>query len=290
MRTRRWLVVGVAGLLRPAEQTRPEPVIFLPGVVSTAAPEFAIALAPNGREVYFNRASAARDTLTIMMVRRVGSTWSTATVAPFSGQYRDVDPFIAAGGRRLYFSSNRPRPGEAGRSFNTWYVDRQGEGWSPPQPLDGPLNTDSTEVFVSVATDGSMMFSSNRDGTSKIYWARGKGPNRRVEPVVLADVRGAGNPMISPDGQLLVLVADGPNGQGDLFFSCRRGDAWSRPTALTTLNSRYLEFAPGWDPAGRQLYFTSERPGVVGAVADSVRPPGDIYAVDRRGLGMQCRP
>ncbi|MEL6537783.1 MAG: alpha/beta fold hydrolase, partial [Bacteroidota bacterium] len=40
------------------------------------------------------------------------------------------------------------------------------------------------------------------------------------------------------------------------------------------------EFAAGLSKDDRTLYFTSERPGVVPALADSTaRPPGDIYAV-----------
>ena len=41
----------------------------------------------------------------------------------------------------------------------------------------------------------------------------------------------------------------------------------------------YTEFAPGISPDGQDLYFASERPGVVGPMEEGVRPPGDLYRV-----------
>ena len=139
------------------------------GVISTEAPEFATSLTPDGREIYFNRASADRSTLRIMTARRSSDGgWTTPVVTPFSGEHRDVDPFVAPDGSRLYFSSDRPRRGGTEPRFATWYVERSGDGWGAPIDPGAPLNSATGEVFVSAARDGLLLFSSNRAGPPRI--------------------------------------------------------------------------------------------------------------------------
>ena len=92
------------------------------GVVSTAAPEFATTLTPDGSEIYFNRANADRTTIAILSARYTADGgWSPPVVVPFSGTHRDVDPFVTPDGRRLYFSSDRPRhSATTSPVFATW--------------------------------------------------------------------------------------------------------------------------------------------------------------------------
>ena len=99
-----------------------------PGIISTDLPEFALTISADGNEMYFNRASADRAKLIIMMSHSVPEVqWKTPVVAPFSGTWRDVDPFLAPDGQRLYFSSNRPRTVRASRRSapGTWSVARR---------------------------------------------------------------------------------------------------------------------------------------------------------------------
>ena len=132
---------------------------------------------------------------------------------------------------------------------------------------------------MSLAKDGTMAFTSNRSGVNRVYLARHTANGWTVpEPIAFGPLRGGGNPTIDPDGRFIVLVAAGPDDRADLHISCRRGSEWSAPSRLPDLNSRWADFAPAFGPSGR-LYFTSERPGLVAALADSVRPPGDIYSV-----------
>lgn len=87
--------------------------IFGAGTISTAAPEFAASLTADGSTIYFNRISEDRSEILILTAHRLGDgSWSPAEKVPFTGVHRDVDPFITADGRRLFFSSNRPAPGE----------------------------------------------------------------------------------------------------------------------------------------------------------------------------------
>ena len=97
-----------------------------------------------------------------------------------------------------------------------------------------------------------------------------------------------GNPAIAPSGRFLVIVRTPAGGAADLFVACRATAGWSEPRALTTLNTRFAEFAPSIDAAETTLTFTSERPGLVGAQPEGVRPPGDLYQVSLTAAGVRC--
>ncbi len=260
------------------------------GTISTAAPEFAITFTPDGAEAYFTRTSAGRDTMVIMVSRRTDDGRSAARVAPFSGRYVDVDPFITPDGRRLYFSSTRPRRGEQGTSFNTWYVERQGVEWSEPIDPGSPLNSDSTDIFVSLSTAGELALRSNRSGATRVYLARPTdGGWAEPTPVTFGTTPEGSNPLLHPSGRAMVIVRAGPDDRADLFVSCReRNGDWGTPSRLPLVNSQWAEFAPAFDPGARSLYFTSERPGVSPAPADGGRPPGDIYRIPIDDLGVAC--
>lgn len=286
------LLIMFSALLVAPALAQPAATLFAPGVVSTEAPEFAISFSPDGREVYFNRASADRGSLSIMTARRQpASGWSTPVVASFSGTFRDVDPFVSPDGRRLYFSSDRPRRPGGARRFATWYVERRGEAWGPPVDPGPPLNSEAGDVFVSVSRDGTMLFSSTRDGASRVYQSR-EVNGRWLPPslVRFGDVEDAGNPLIAPSGRFALIVRAPAGGAADLHVSCRVDGGWATPIALgAAVNSAQADFAPALSADERTLFFTSERPGVTGAPLDGARPPGDLYQIDSAAAGIQCR-
>ncbi|MCZ6759348.1 MAG: hypothetical protein O7D29_03095 [Gemmatimonadetes bacterium] len=275
-----------------------EAQLFAAGTVSTELPEFATSFSPDGETVYFNVAAPDRSSVTIMYSRYRDSAWSPPEPVTFSGEYFDVDAFVTLEGDRVYFSSSRPTgEDDAETDFNTWFVEVRNQGWTEPTLLGEPFNTKSTEVFVSLTRDGSIYFASDRDGESHIYRATIGDPGAgavRV-PFDLNEVGGTGNPLISPDGMLLVFAAEREGGPGgsDLYVTRRTGDEWS-PAQLIggnggsggNVNSFFTDFAPGWSPDGRYLFFTSERPGIMPAVPEGVRPPGDIYQISLETIGL----
>ncbi|MEQ8330368.1 MAG: hypothetical protein RH859_07915 [Longimicrobiales bacterium] len=281
------VVAVLAGCDAPS--ATPEVELFGEGTVSTELPEFAAAFSPDGDTVYFNRTPPDRSRLDLMVSVRVDGAWSDAVPFPPTAGMAAIDPFVAEGGRRLYFSSNAPADGAAPGSFNIWYVDRAGDGWGDPLPLPRPIRSDSSDVFNSVTADGLFVFSSTRDGPRRVYASRLIDGSWQ-SPVALSfgDVANGGNPLVGPDGSFMVLSLPGASGDPDLFVTCLGDAGWGQPRPLPPpINSGFTEFAPGI--GGDRLFFTSERPGLVGAQPDSVRPPGDIYATPLEHVVALCR-
>jgi hypothetical protein len=261
--------------------------VFAPGVVSSELPEFATTFSPSGDTVFYNRTSADRSRLDLFYSTRVDGSWSPGRAfEPLEG-VRAIDPFLTADGGRLYFSSDLPPDGRPGGSFNLWFLERTPTGWSEPRFVP-TVGSDSSDVFNSLAEDGTMVFSSRRDGVRRIYAVRPEADGwSEPELVRFGDVDEGSNPAISPDGRFVVFSRPTPAGPPDLFVSCRSESGWDEPQRLPEpVSSPFTELAPGF--AGPDLYFTSERPGVVPAVPDSVRPPGDIYRTPKAWIAAMC--
>lgn len=285
----------------PKPRTLAAPRLFAPGRVSTAAPEFATSFTRDGRTVYFNLASDDRSMLKIMQATREGDQWSEARPVSFSdGTYRDVDPFVAPDGQRLYFSSDRPPTGtQAKADFGTWYVERSGDGWSAPIHAGAALDGPASEVFVSLTTDGTVYFSSDAAGEGRrdIYRAPLVGGGRGQPERIVLRLEGparpelaAGNPCIDPDERFLIFVADAAADNPDLFISWRENGRFGPARNFgSRINSAQADFAPALGPDGTTLFFTSERPGIVRAGQVAGRPPGDIYQVDLAPLLAERR-
>lgn len=281
-------VVAVASASQPAVGP---PRVFGEGVVSTPAPEFAITFSPDGLLALFNRATDDRTRFDILAARHDGTRWVARPVEPVLGDASYVDPFITPSGRRLFVSSNRG--GEAQGSprgdFDLWVLDLDGGTWSAPKRLGPAVNSSKNDVFCSLTARGDLYFASDRDGAMAIFVAESDGrgswfPARRIA-LDLPDGAAAINPLIDAVGTRLTFAATLPDTMGglDLYASERRAGTWSTPRNLgAAVNSTYADFAPAWGPGERELYFTSERPGVAPARIDGSRPPGDIYRVPRR--------
>ena len=150
-----------------ADTVRPE--LWGVGVVSTAENELNAAFTADGRTVYFTR-KGGDGRFAVILESHLGRNgrWSTPAVSSFSGQYPDYDPILTPNGQQLLYISKRPVIGSTPKSdFDIWVVDRTTTGWSAPRRLEAPINSDGDELYPSVATDGTLYFSSCGRSDSK---------------------------------------------------------------------------------------------------------------------------
>ena len=85
--------------------------------------------------------------------------WTAPKLAPFSENYNAGAPVFSYDGKKLYFSSTRPRNSGSGNSDgNIWYVEKIGNQWSVPKLLNDIINTDRREVVLSISKQGTLYF------------------------------------------------------------------------------------------------------------------------------------
>ena len=288
-----FLILFFAGCTPAAEeppadsQTQTRAAVMLaPNVISSELPEFATSFSPDGNTVYFNRTNEDRSKLQIMYSKKIGDVWDEPVALPFSdGTFFDIDPFVSPDGSRLYFNSDRPLEGDSSKDLDTWYVEIQDEGWGEPVNPGAPLNGAEDEVFFSITKRNTAYFSIARDGVRKIYrseYVDGSYQAPMRLDLNVGDSIGVGNPLIDPDERFLLFTSSQLDGIGnaDIYIADHQGaGVFGRVRNLgEAVNSSFAEFAPGLSPGGESLFFTSERPGIVGPLSEG-RPPGDLYSV-----------
>jgi Tol biopolymer transport system component len=297
------LAVAMQASALPQDATQPvQPTVFGPGIISTGDMELNAAFTPDGRTLYFTKRTPKFQLWTILVSTLKGSRWSTPRVAEFSGQYGDFDPFISPDGSQLFFSSNRPVPGKGKPDFDIWMVKKTAAGWSTATNL-ADVNTESQEYYPSVAKNGTLYFSSNREGgkgSGDLYRSRLVN-GKYAKPENLGDEINTkyfeGDPYIAPDESFLIFVSyNRPDslGDGDLYLSLNQAGRWTTPKHLSApVNSSALDFCPNMSPDGKYFFFTSERgfadkpltqPLTYEQLTKQIRSPGngfgDIYQID----------
>jgi hypothetical protein len=254
------------------------PELFAPGIVSTEKNELNLAVSPDGSEIFFTEWSDGKNTL--FFIRKVAGEWAGRSVAEFSGESSDVDPYFSADGRRLYFSSMRPTSNTDSTSdSNLWFVEKTAAGgWGPPQLLQKVNDPASDEYYTSQSSDGELYFSifASHGSTGDVYRSPqidGTPSVPELLPPPISTDANEHDPLIAPDGSYLVFTSNRPGGfgRGDLYIAFRDGAGWwSEPLNMgPTINTAGYEFCPMLSPDGKYLFFTRNDAG-----------QGDIYWVD----------
>lgn len=248
------------------------PRLFAPGIVSTGLSERDMAITPDGSEIYYSGVIGANHNFSaILVVKRIEGRWSKPEVAPFSGNYMDLEPAISPDGQRFFFMSNRPGPGvtEPLGSEDIWVMERTAEGWSEPANLGPPVNTEAPEFFPSVTLDGTLYFTRRGEGRAETIFRSRLVDGAYTEPEELGPEVNSGqtqfNAFIAPDESYLVVPVWGREdslGGVDYYVVFRSpDDVWSEPINLgEAINTAEgAEWSPFVSPDGKYFFFMSSR-------------------------------
>jgi len=271
-------------MLVAAVAAGPEAELVGDGVVSTTDFETHPAFTPDGKTLYFVKSTPQFSDWKIYVTERTDAGWSPPKPAPFSGTYRDADPYVTADGKKLYFISDRPVDGKPREDMDIWVMERAADGsWGEPRNVGAPVNSSGSEWLPRPAANGTLYFGSDRPGglgKTDLYRSKLVG-GKYTEPENLgATINSPAEeyePCIAPDESFLVFMAAGrpdTSGGGDLYISYRKDGAWTAPKNLgETVNRRGLDIAPYLSLDGKWFYFAS------GRKAGGRNGMGDIYRI-----------
>jgi hypothetical protein len=196
----------------------------------------------SGSESYFTIQSQTEDVSVISTSLKTGDAWGAPMIASFSGTYKDMEPFFAPDGLRLYFVSNRPLHDSINtpKDFDIWYVERLSTtaAWSQPINMGTPINTEHNEFYPAVAENGNLYYTGDRPdskGEDDIFFSEFKN-GTYSEPISLGEsINTEGyeyNAYISKNDDYLIFGGynreDG-QGSGDLYISFKNTSGeWSK--------------------------------------------------------------
>ncbi|SNY99801.1 Kelch repeat-containing protein [Flagellimonas pacifica] len=252
-------------------------------------------LSESGDEAYFTIQSQTEEISVIAQSRKGKNGWEAPTLAPFSGTYKDLEPFLAPNGLRLYYVSNRPmnETKMETKDFDIWYVERNDRtsDWSQPINLGAPVNSENNEFYPALAENGNLYFTCDCPtaiGRDDIFFSKFEN-GKYSEPIPLSsNVNSEGfeyNAYISKDESYLLFGGynreDG-HGSGDIYISYKNSSGeWSKAQPLPlNINSKYMDYCPFVDETNNIIYFTSRRstnPNVPIESIESLSKFLDIY-------------
>lgn len=274
------LVLMISACARPAT-----PALFGPGVFSTAAWDFFVAFTPDEQRALLCRADDTFTHYDILETHRDATgAWAPPIRPPFAARWSNADPHISPDGRRVFFISNRPDPGEAAEraTYDIFVAELGTDGaWGEPARLPAPVNDPAVDEWSpSIAASGNLYFGSRRPGSrggTDLWVSRLVGG--LYQPIEnLGDaINTAGNevePWIAPDESYLIFSALGRRdnlGHYDLYLSRHTAAGWTAAERLPApINSPASEYNHSVSPDGRWLYFSRTLPS---------GKAGDIYRV-----------
>ena len=260
------LGIGFSSLAQPSIQAfSPQTFKDLPNVRD-------LAISPDGNEMYFSVQSVRQDFTAIMVSHKTKKDWGSPHIASFSGQYKDIEPFLSQDGLTLYFASSRPVKGREteNSNYDIWKVQRKSldSEWSEPVNLGVPVNTEADEFYPSVAASGNLYFTAQREGTKgkeDIFISRFENGSYQEPESLPEAIDSQGyefNAFVAPDESYILFTGYGREdgmGGGDLSIS-RKNDKgeWLAAAHLEApINSKGLDYCPYVH--NNQLYLTSNR-------------------------------
>lgn len=259
------------------QDTSPEIVPCMPELMDRFPNVRDIAISPDGSEIYFSISSFRKEFSAIVVIQKDGDEWSEPAVAPFSGQYNDLEPAFSPDGLKLYFASQRPANDTINepKDWDIWYVERKNPDaeWSAPINPGAPLNSDGNEFYPSVTNNGDVYFTTtpNKETNKEDIFVCRYSKKGFSQPVALpSEVNTDGyefNAFIAPDESYLIFSSFGRkdgNGGGDLYIAFRGSDGKWQPAHNMgpTINSKQLDYCPFVDGNTQTFYFTSESSNV----------------------------
>jgi WD40 repeat protein len=229
-----------------------------------------LSIPTDGNEVYFTAQSIKQDFSAIMVSKNKNGKWQKSQVASFSGQYKDLEPFISLNGLIMYFASNRPVEGREKEksNYDIWKVERINldSEWSTPINLGSPINSEADEFYPSVTSNGNMYFTAARKnglGKEDIFVSEYKA-GEYLSPTPLSEsINSAGyefNAFVPFDESYLIFTGfrrEGGLGRGDLYISKKDAQGKWLLAEHLAINSSGIDYCPFVKDG--VLYFTSDR-------------------------------
>ena len=268
-----WMIslIGYSQKLNLFKSKAPElPDLFAPGVISDQFGNRNMAISPDASEFMYTLQYKSGAYSGILYCKYKNGKWSVPDIAPFSGQYNDLEPAYAPDGSKLYFVSNRPLTAQGKvKDYDIWLVEKNAHGdWGSPVILPSPVNTSKNEFYPAVTSSGNIYFTRempDQDEDIVVCTWNGSGYDDAVSlPAAINSNKVEFNAYIDADEQFILYTAyrrEGNSGSGEIYISFKNEEGhWGTSSNLgPKINDSGLTYCPYVSPDKKYFFFTSSR-------------------------------
>jgi Tol biopolymer transport system component len=234
--------------------------IFAHGIISdTATKESALAISPNGNDVFFVRGEWPYTK--IMHMVKSGSEWSLPDTAVFSKDCWATEPAFSPGGQYLYYSTSKGKSDI--KYYSLWRVKKIKHGWSQPESLFDIGGDSIWEFHPSITKDGLLYFCywNVKNWTGDIFvslcLADKCSEPMKIDATINTDYSDV-DPFIDKDGSFMIFASNRPGGYGghDQYISFKNNDGtWTVLKNLgTKFNTREDNYDMDISPDGKYIF------------------------------------
>ncbi len=263
------------------------PEVFAPRLITPERPvHSSVAISQNGKEIYWSSFFENSIQGVIMSSKWGDRGWTMPKPLSLSDRFDARNPFLSTDGKKLYFFGRKAPADDPSVAYKIWVAARKSGAWIEPRALESSVNSGKWDAGPSVAQDGTLYFTSYRDGSRgmfDIYRAiYSKGSYRQAER--LGDEVNSDSwdmyPYIAPDESYILFSSNRPGGAGgqDLYISFSDQDGtWTPAIDMgPAVNSDRDEMFPFVSGDGKTLFFARS------FAVEKDHQYCDVYWVDSR--------
>ena len=245
------------------------PKVFGPGIISDGFSNRDMAVSPDGNDLLYTLQWSFGTFSVILHSKKNNGVWSKPETAWFSGRFNDLEPAFSPDGTKIYFTSNRPwkNSDSSKKDYDIWYIQKKGNNWESPVPLDTLINTDKDEFYPSLSKNGNLYFTrDNGETKDDLFFSRFRDGKYELPVVLPGTVNSKGydfNAFIDPDENYIIFSSyKRPDdlGGGDLYYSLNRNGSWLPAVHFgKEINTSSLDYSPFVSFDKRYFFFTTKK-------------------------------
>lgn len=249
-----------------------------PAISDPQATEYAPTIQADGRTIILQRSQSGKK-YELFSVQKDKGAWGTpVSLSQINSQADSTDlfggPSLSFDGNTLFFFRSVGKTG----NHDIFFSNRLKDGWSVPESIGAPINSEGYEAFPSISADGTTLYfvRQNVEGPQdknlrkekemifclSIYKSvkdkEGKwGKPEKLPWPINQDCEKA--PRIMADGKTLIFSSLRPGGKGgyDMYQSKLNAlGEWSMPEALNYVNTDKDDQLPCIAAEGDLMYYT----------------------------------
>ncbi|MCG8583027.1 MAG: hypothetical protein MI866_24125 [Bacteroidales bacterium] len=247
-------------------QTEPgnTPEKFAEGIISVKGRfEHGISFTPDSKELAFGILNKGDFSGTIYHSEISTGKWTSPELFEPLKNKSAYLPYFTPNGKAILYAQSRP---DTNNGFtDIWILERINDSWAHPQKVDTPISSMSRESTACMSLNGTIYFSSNRDGNglADLYCSSiDNGQYRNVKRLnSISSVRDEESIFIAPDESYIIFSRYATNEKGpDLFISYKNNTGnWTQAASLdTAINTADWERRPFVSTDNRFLFFTKQ--------------------------------